>query len=73
MKNFFAGLKKFQSTPSPRRETRSSGDRLISKDISIHSLPKEGDRTYSLFYFIVPFQSTPSPRRETPFLMIAAA
>ena len=35
--------KKFQSTPSPRRETYSTIHIHRIYDISIHSLPKEGD------------------------------
>ena len=34
----------FQSTPSPRRETALSNLMQTGMSISIHSLPKEGDR-----------------------------
>ena len=36
-------VEKFQSTPSPRRETQDEMAQLKNKKISIHSLPKEGD------------------------------
>ena len=58
--------KKFQSTPSARRETLIllySGMRI---SISIHSLREEVDQSFGNFYiFIKKFQSTPSARRET--------
>ena len=57
---------KFQSTPSPRRETKRDDDLFKLAVISIHSLPKEGDdRFYLLEHKYKQFQSTPSPRRET--------
>ena len=36
-------IKRFQSTPSPRRETTISATGEVTEFISIHSLPKEGD------------------------------
>ena len=34
----------FQSTPSPRRETDEAREKVNEVQISIHSLPKEGDQ-----------------------------
>ena len=57
---------KFQSTPSPRRETSAVCSFEADGTISIHSLPKEGDRLpLTAIVARQAFQSTPSPRRET--------
>ena len=42
-RGYYIDMAKFQSTPSPRRETLNFGFGYIHIFISIHSLPKEGD------------------------------
>ena len=64
--DFLSGFSKFQSTPSPRRETELGYSDFGEYAISIHSLPKKGDYMISLVSRnFLKFQSTPSPRRET--------
>ena len=66
---FFIGTPplQFLSTPSARRATLTSSDRVCRKVISIHALREEGDcwhsgKTSALRRFL----STPSARRATP-------
>ena len=58
--------RKFQSTPSARRATRSVSVRRVIPKISIHALREEGDEIeLSEEAENVIFQSTPSARRAT--------
>ena len=62
----FAGLRKFQSTPSAWRETHICGLNVCNLPISIHSLRMEGDpEIRSASNRCLSFQSTPSAWRET--------
>ena len=45
LQNTYKGVNRFQSTPSPRRETVGITPDISVVSISIHSLPKEGDDT----------------------------
>ena len=67
------GTIKFQSTPSPKRETVIVNTFIRIINISIHSLPKEGDHPQDSTKSLVhTFQSTPSPKRETLCLIATA-
>ena len=61
-----AALVKFLSTPSARRATSISGEKLLYKEISIHALREEGDDLPpDVAAHVDKFLSTPSARRAT--------
>ena len=61
---------KFQSTPSPRRETFDGISIAIPHSISIHSLPKEGDDKLSTVYTVdgISIHSLPKEGDNFPLL-----